>query len=77
MILLLTYILVATYAIAIFPYIEQYTGLKFFARLLILLVLPVILLIAFWSVIFVTVIFVLFVYIFGREFIDDFTTMKE
>lgn len=77
MILLLAYVLVATYTIAIFPYIEQFTGLKFFARLLILLVVPVILLIVFWSVIFVTVIVVLFVYIFGCEFIDDFTTMKE
>ena len=77
MILLLAYILVAIYIIAIFPYIEQYTGLKFFARLLALLVLPTILLIVFWSVIFVTTIFVLFVYIFGREFIDDFRTMNE
>lgn len=75
--LILAYILFAIYTIAIFPYIEQYSGLKFFVRLLLLLVLPTILLIVFWSVIFVTVIFVLFVYIFGREFVDDFTTMKE
>ena len=75
--LILAYIIFAIYTVAMFYNIEQCSGLKFFVRLLLLLVLPIILLIVFWSVIFVTVIFVLFVYIFGREFIDDFTTMKE
>ena len=75
--LILVYIIFAIYTVAIFYNIEQYSGLKFFVRLLLLLVLPTILLIVFWSVIFVTAIFVLFVYVFGREFVDDFTTMKE
>lgn len=75
--LILAYIIFAIYTVAMFYNIEQCSGLKFFVRLLLLLVLPTILLIMFWSVIFVTTIFVLFVYIFGREFIDDFTTMKE
>lgn len=75
--LILAYIIFAIYTVAMFYNIEQCSGLKFFVRLLLLLVLPTILLIVFWSVIFVTVIFVLFVYIFGREFVDDFTTMKE
>lgn len=75
--LILAYIIFVIYTVAMFYNIEQCSGLKFFKKLLLLLVLPTILLIVFWSVIFVTVIFVLFVYIFGREFIDDFTTMKE
>lgn len=75
--LILAYIIFAIYTVAMFYNIEQCSGLKFFVRLLLLLVLPTILLIVFWSVIFVTAIFVLFVYIFGREFIDDFTTRKE
>lgn len=75
--LILAYIIFAIYTVAMFYNIEQCSGLKFFVRLLLLLVLPTILLIVFWSVIFVTVIFLLFIYIFGREFIDDFTTMKE
>lgn len=75
--LILAYIIFAIYTVAMFYNIEQCSGLKFFVRLLLLLVLPTILLIVFWSVIFVTAIFVLFVYVFGREFIDDFTTMKE
>ncbi len=75
--LILAYILFAIYVIVIFPYIEQYSGLKFFVKMALLLAVPTILLIMFWSVIFVTTIFVLFVYIFGREFIDDFTTRKE
>lgn len=77
MILILAYILFAIYVILIFPYIEQYSGLKFFVKLALLLTVPTILLIMFWSVIFVTTIFVMFVYIFGREFIDDFTTRNE
>lgn len=75
--LILAYILFAIYTIAMFYNIEQCYGLKFFTKLLLLLAVPAILLITFWSVIFVTTIFVLFVYIFGREFIDDFTTRKE
>ena len=75
--LILAYIIFAIYTVAMFYNIEQCSGLKFFVRLLLLLVLPTILLIVFWSVIFVTAIFVLFVYVFGREFVDDFTTMKE
>lgn len=75
--LILAYIIFAIYTVTMFYNIEQCSGLKFFTKLLLLLVLPTILLIAFWSVIFVTVIFVMFVYIFGREFIDDFTTRKE
>lgn len=75
--LILAYIIFVIYTVAMFYNIEQCSGLKFFAKLLLLLVIPTILLIVFWSAIFVTVIFVLFVYIFGREFIDDFTTMKE
>ena len=75
--LILAYIIFAIYTVAMFYNIEQCSGLKFFTKLLLLLVLPTILLIVFWSVIFVTAIFVLFVYVFGREFIDDFTTMKE
>lgn len=75
--LILAYIIFAIYTVAMFYNIEQCSGLKFFVRLLLLLVLPTILLIVCWSVIFVTAIFVLFVYVFGREFIDDFTTMKE
>lgn len=75
--LILAYIIFAIYTVAMFYNIEQCSGLKFFVRLLLLLVLPTILLIIFWSVIFVTAIFVMFVYIFGREFIDDFTTRNE
>ena len=75
--LILAYIIFVIYTVAMFYNIEQCSGLKFFKKLLLLLVLPTILLIVFWSVIFVTVIFILFVYVFGREFIDDFTTMKE
>lgn len=75
--LILAYIIFAIYTVAMFYNIEQCSGLKFFVRLLLLLVLPTILLIVFWSVIFVTAVFVLFVYVFGREFVDDFTTMKE
>ena len=75
--LILAYIIFAIYTVAMFYNIEQCSGLKFFVRLLLLLVLPTILLIVFWSVIFVTVIIVLFTCIFGREFVDDFTTMKE
>ena len=75
--LILAYIIFAIYTVAMFYNIEQCSGLKFFVRLLLLLVLPTILLIVFWSVIFVTVIIVLFTCTFGREFIDDFTTMKE
>lgn len=75
--LILAYIIFAIYTIAMFYNIEQCSGLKFFVKMALLLAVPTILLIMFWSVIFVTTIFVLFVYIFGREFIDDFTTMKE
>lgn len=75
--LYLTYIMFAIYTIIMFYNIEQYSELKFFVRLLLLLVLPTILLIVFWSIIFVTVIIVLFVYAFGYEFIDNFITMKE
>lgn len=75
--LLLAYLIFAGYVLAIFPYIEQSSKFKFFVQLLLFLVLPTILLIVFWSVLFVTVIIVLFVYVFGREFVDDFTTMKE
>lgn len=75
--LYLAYIAFTIYLIAIFPHVEQSSKFKFFMNLLLLLVMPTILLIAFWSVLFVTVILVLFVYVFGREFIDDFTTMKE
>ena len=75
--LILAYIIFVIYAITIFPYIEQYSGLKFFVKMALLLAVPTILLIVFWSVIFVTVILVLFAYVFGREFVDDFTTRKE
>lgn len=75
--LILAYIIFAIYTIAMFYNIEQCSGLKFFVKMALLLAVPTILLIMFWSVIFVTTIFVLFVYIFGREFIDDFTTRKE
>lgn len=75
--LILAYIIFAIYTVAMFYNIEQCLGLKFFVKMALLLAVPTILLIMFWSVIFVTTIFVLFVYIFGREFIDDFTTMKE
>lgn len=71
------YIVFTIYLIAIFPYVEQSSKFKFFTNLLLLLVIPTILLIVFWSVIFVTSIAVMYLYIFGREFIDDFTTMKE
>lgn len=75
--LILAYIIFAIYTVAMFYNIEQCSGLKFFVKMALLLAVPTILLIMFWSVIFVTTIFVLFVYIFGREFIDDFTTRKE
>ena len=75
--LILAYIIFAIYTVAMFYNIEQCSGLKFFAKLLLFLVLPTILLIIFWSVIFVTVILVLFVYVFGQEFIDDFKTENQ
>ena len=75
--LYLAYIAFTIYLIAIFPYVEQSSKFKFFMNLLLMLVIPIILLIAFWSVIFVTSIAIMYVYIFGREFVDDLTTMKE
>ena len=71
------YIVFTIYLIAMFYNIEQSSKFKFFMNLLLLLVMPTILLIIFWSVIFVTSIAVMYLYIFGREFVDDLTTMKE
>lgn len=70
--LYLAYIAFTIYLIAIFPYVEQSSKFKFFMNLLLLLVMPTILLISFWSVIFVTSIAVMYLYIFVRELVDDF-----
>lgn len=75
--LYLAYIAFTIYLIAIFPHVEQSSKFKFFMNLLLLLVMPTILLIVFWSVIFVTSIAVMYLYIFGREFIDDFKTENQ